>query len=264
MPRSRSLRVVGLALCFGLIGCYTGGVPQGEETASTGEASTGDASTGDGSSSSSGDASGSGDESGDVSTSAADTGVDADSDDTTTTGEPTTSTTEEPTTTTDDPSTTSTTGEPEGYCAPTADWQAGWSALEDEVVTIANQRRAEGANCGSKGSFGPAGPLKMDPLLRCAARMHSKDMVDRDFFSHDNPDGESPWDRIAKTGYGGYSGAGENIAAGSATAAAVIDQWMNSDGHCANIMNPAFNWIGVGYYPGGGYGHYWTQVFTQK
>lgn len=136
--------------------------------------------------------------------------------------------------------------------------------MEEEVVTIVNQTRSQGANCGSKGDFGAAGPLTMHPLLRCAARMHSKDMVDRDFFDHTNPDNESPWDRIAKSGYGGYQNAGENIAAGSGTAAGVVDQWMNSDGHCANIMNPAFNQIGVGYYPGGQYGHVWTQVFTKK
>jgi len=151
-----------------------------------------------------------------------------------------------------------------GYCAADDDWMGSWATLEDEVLTIVNQKRSQGANCGSEGSFGAAGPLTMDSLLRCAARLHSQDMVDRAFFDHTNPDGESPWDRIEKTGYGAYQNAGENIAAGSPTAAGVVDQWMNSDGHCANIMNPAFNQIGVGYYPGGQYGHVWTQVFTKK
>ncbi|HEY8376537.1 MAG TPA: CAP domain-containing protein, partial [Nannocystis sp.] len=77
-------------------------------------------------------------------------------------------------------------------------------------------------------------------------------------------DGESPWDRMAKAGYGNYKTAGENIAAGSATAAGTMDQWMNSDGHCANIMNPNFQHIGVGYHPGGQWGHLWTQVFGAK
>ena len=161
-------------------------------------------------------------------------------------------------------STSTTTGGMGAYCDGDDDWMGSWASLEEQVVEVVNQKRSEGANCGSEGSFGAAGPLVMHPLLQCAARMHSMDMVVRDFFSHTNPDGESPWDRIAKTGYGGYANAGENIAAGSATAAAVVDQWMNSDGHCANIMNPQFNEIGVGYYPGGQYGHYWTQVFTKK
>jgi len=151
-----------------------------------------------------------------------------------------------------------------GYCEAADDWMGAWSTLEDEVLALVNQRRAEGANCGGQGSFGPTGPLTMDPQLRCAARLHSKDMVDRDYFDHTNPDGESPWDRMEKTGYGGYSNAGENIAAGSATAAGVIDQWMGSDGHCSNIMSPDFDDIGVGYYPGGEYGHVWTQVFAKK
>src|SRR5690606_32923140 len=141
----------------------------------------------------------------------------------------TTSTTTDPdtttTTTTTDPSTTSTTGEqnpdvPEvPYCGPAAMWDPQWSQLELDVLALVNEFRAQGANCGAEGNFGPTGPLTMDPALRCAARMHSKDMSDRDFFSHTNPDGESPWDRMGKTGYGGYKAAGENIAAGSPNAA---------------------------------------------
>ena len=146
------------------------------------------------------------------------------------------------------------------YCASVADWDGGHTQLENEILEIVNQRRAEGANCGSAGSFGPAGPLTMNPALRCAARVHSKDMVDRNFFDHTNPSGESPFQRMAEAGYN-YSTAGENIAAGNSTAAATMDQWMNSDGHCGNIMNPAFTELGVGYYPGGQYGHMWTQVF---
>lgn len=150
------------------------------------------------------------------------------------------------------------------YCDPAKPWDPAWKKLEEDVLAIVNEKRAQGADCHSEGMFGPAGPLAMNPALRCAARMHSKDMVDRNFFSHTNPDGELPWDRMKKAGYGPYTNAGENIAAGSATAAGTMDQWMNSDGHCANIMNPDFKEIGVGYYPGGKYGHVWTQVFGAK
>lgn len=192
-----------------------------------------------------------------------------------TTGEPDptngTTTTGDPETTTNDPSTTSTTGNsnpdvPDGvpYCEPAETWDPAWKQLEEDILALVNEVRAQGANCGSKGNFGPAGPLTMNPALRCAARMHSKDMSDRNFFDHTNPDGESPWVRMGKAGYGGYSNAGENIAAGSANAAGTMNQWMNSDGHCANIMNPAFQHIGVGYHPGGQWGHLWTQVFGAK
>ena len=146
------------------------------------------------------------------------------------------------------------------YCMEYADWNPAWSQLEQEILDIVNQRRSEGANCGSAGNFAPTGPLTMHPALRCAARKQSKQMVENDFFDHTTPWGEGPADRISGAGYNGFTW-GENIAAGNSTAAATMDQWMNSDGHCGNIMNPDFEDIGVGYYPGGGYGHYWTQTF---
>ena len=197
-----------------------------------------------------------------------------------TTGAQTTDPVPEPMTT--DPSTTTdagdetTTDDPEmpppppvdvpdnGFCGDVAAPAAGWAQLELDVLEIVNQVRAQGANCGSKGAFGPAGPLTMDPALRCAARKHSADMAARNFFDHTNPDGESPWDRMGKAGYGNYSNAGENIAAGSPDAQGTMDQWMGSDGHCANIMNPSFEHIGIGYSTGGQYGHLWTQVFGAK
>jgi len=146
------------------------------------------------------------------------------------------------------------------FCMDVAGFDAAWSTMEEEILDIVNQRRAEGANCGSAGSFGPAGALTMNPALRCAARVHSKQMVTENFFDHSTPWGETPWDRMAAAGYQ-YSSAGENIAAGNSTAASTMQQWMDSDGHCSNIMSADFTEIGVGYYPGGGYGHYWTQAF---
>jgi uncharacterized protein YkwD len=146
------------------------------------------------------------------------------------------------------------------YCMDVADWEESWTQLEDEILVIVNEVRSQGASCGSEGSFGPAGPLTMNPALRCSSRKHSKDMNDRDFFAHTNPSGEEPWDRMQQAGYS-YSWAGENIAGGNATADATMQQWMESDGHCANIMSPDFTEIGVGYYPGGQWGHLWTQNF---
>lgn len=195
-----------------------------------------------------------------------------------TTGDATTAPmTTDPSTTTTDPgdgTTTDDSGMPpppppvdvpdNAFCADVAAPPAGWGQLELDVLAIVNQVRSQGADCGSKGAFGPAGPLTMDPALRCAARKHSADMAARNFFDHINPDGESPWDRMGKAGYGGYSNAGENIAAGSPDAQGTMNQWMESDGHCANIMNPSFEHIGIGYSTGGQYGHLWTQVFGAK
>ena len=148
------------------------------------------------------------------------------------------------------------------YCIQVKNWDAGWVEFENEVLALTNQERAAGANCHSEGVFGPANPLSLDILLRCAARNHSYDMAERDFFAHTNPDGYDPFDRIDETGYL-WVGAGENIAAGSPTPADVISGWMGSDGHCANIMRPGYTELGVGYYmqPVDTYRHYWTQAF---
>lgn len=145
------------------------------------------------------------------------------------------------------------------HCAPTDEWDPAWSAQEDAALEAVNVERARGASCGGI-SYAPTHALLMDPALRCAARLHSKDMADRDFFSHDNPSGEDPWERIGAAGFTGFAG-GENIAAGRDSGQGTVDQWMESSGHCANIMNPDFQFIGVGYYPGGQYGHLWTQTF---
>jgi uncharacterized protein YkwD len=139
-------------------------------------------------------------------------------------------------------------------------WPEAHADFEDEVVRLVNLERARGGNCGARGSFPPSGPLRMHPILRTVARAHSKDMAVRAFFAHTNPDGATPFDRIRAAGYVG-SPQGENIAAGQRTPAAVMMSWMGSDGHCANILNPSYRDIGVGYTTGGRYGTLWTQVF---
>ena len=140
------------------------------------------------------------------------------------------------------------------YCASVAGFTS--TDLEDEILVIVNQHRAAGATCGGQ-AMAPVAPLTMAPSLRCAARVHSKDMVDRGYFDHTNPEGEEPWDRMERAGYA-WSTAGENIAAGNGTAAATMGQWMNSAGHCRNIMNGDFTDIGVGHVEAGAM---WTQVF---
>ena len=145
------------------------------------------------------------------------------------------------------------------YCDPTLAWQAESVGLELEVLAIVNQERAKGATCG--GEVMPSvGALSMDDSLQCAARMHSLDMNLRSFFDHSNPDGDSPGDRMDAAGYTGNSW-GENIATGDNTAAGVMTGWMSSPGHCKNIMNGKYTLIGIGHYPGGTWGHLWTQTF---
>jgi uncharacterized protein YkwD len=123
-----------------------------------------------------------------------------------------------------------------------------------------NQWRASGANCGSQGSFGPAPALTWNSLLAQAATGHSQDMVDHNFFSHTGFNGSTLGQRIDATGYA-WSWIGENIAAGQTTVNQVVDGWIASPGHCANIMNPNFVHVGVACVRGTSantYPTYWT------
>jgi uncharacterized protein YkwD len=147
------------------------------------------------------------------------------------------------------------------YCDDARQWDDQWTELEEQTLALVNALRSEGADCRTAGNFGPSQPLTMDPALRCAARVHSADMNTREFFEHTNPSGESAFERMELAGYA-FSTAGENIGGGAIDAEAVMAQWMGSDGHCSNIMNPAFRDIGIGYHPGGEHGHLWTQTFA--
>ncbi|MEV7342011.1 CAP domain-containing protein [Streptomyces sp. NPDC093544] len=119
-----------------------------------------------------------------------------------------------------------------------------------EVVALTN---AERAAAGLR-------PLSVDPLLTNAAQAHSDDMVARAFYSHVSPDGTQPWDRAAAAGSTRRT-IGENIACGQRSPAEVVLGWMNSPGHRANILKPAFTHIGIGLAGGGKMGTYWTQLF---
>ncbi|MFG3440198.1 CAP domain-containing protein [Nonomuraea sp. NPDC047897] len=125
----------------------------------------------------------------------------------------------------------------------------GASSVEDAVVKLTNQARA------SKGCR----PLVHDPKLHTAAERHSADMAARGFFDHSSPDGRDPGDRVKASGFAPISTWGENIAMGQRTAAQVVQGWLDSPGHRANIMNCAFTHIGVGHVTKG---PYWTQVFA--
>lgn len=150
----------------------------------------------------------------------------------------------------------------EADCGPCT-WPQDQAREEEAMVQMVNDFRAMGARCGAR-SYGPAGPVTMNAELRAAARGHSTDMADNNYFDHTSRDGRSPWDRIREAGYQG-SGVGENIAAGNASAQATFQQWVNSPGHCANMMNGSANEMGLGYAVGDArFRHYWTQVFGRR
>lgn len=124
------------------------------------------------------------------------------------------------------------------------------TAYEQEVVRLVNQIRTQN---GLK-------PLTHDWELSRVARYKSQDMKDNRYFSHTSPTYGSPYQMMKSFGIS-YRTAGENIAHGYATAQAVVNAWMNSPGHKANILNAGYTHIGVGYVPSG---NYCTQMFIGK
>lgn len=115
-------------------------------------------------------------------------------------------------------------------------------------------------------------PLKVLSALTAAARHHAMDMAVDNYFSHDSMDSAGgqltlacgTFDRISLW-YKGWSNAGENIAAGFNSPQQVMDGWMKSDGHRANILNPNYTELGVGYYSGSGqFPAYWVQDFGAR
>ncbi|MGY4894216.1 CAP domain-containing protein [Micromonospora aurantiaca (nom. illeg.)] len=125
----------------------------------------------------------------------------------------------------------------------------GLSAELQKVVTIVNQERAK-AGCKA---------LTVNAKLNLAAQRHSQDQADHKKMDHTGSDGSQPWDRVKAAGYS-YRMVGENVAWNYQTPAAVMEGWMNSEGHRKNILNCSYTQIGVGVARSNG--PYWTQVFA--
>ena len=138
----------------------------------------------------------------------------------------------------------------------------GLTDFQAEMLQRVNAQRASGGNCGTRGSFAPSVALQWHGALDQAAAAHSLDMATQNYFAHDGLDGRTPAQRAEAAGYD-WRTIGENIAAGYPSVQAVVDGWMASDGHCANVLNPAFRDIGVACVPGtpaSTYGTYWTMA----
>ena len=122
-------------------------------------------------------------------------------------------------------------------------------SLQDEVVYLVNiERQAYG--CPT---------LTIAFPLAYISQVHSEDMAARGYFAHDTPEGASPQDRGDAVGYGG--GVGENIALGPDSSVEVVEVWMASDSHRANILGCDYRETGVGVAPSSSGGYYWTQDF---
>jgi uncharacterized protein YkwD len=134
--------------------------------------------------------------------------------------------------------------------------------LSARVLELVNQARANGARCGER-SFGPAPPVKFSRLLANVAYDHAADMATQDYFEHKDPAGHTPADRVRAAGYREKL-VGENIAYGPQSADEVVKGWMDSPGHCENIMDLRFGEMGVAFAAGHGDkgGLYWVQVLA--
>ena len=135
-------------------------------------------------------------------------------------------------------------------------------SIAAEATHLTNQARASRQQCGDR-SFDAVSSLSWNQQLAEAALAHSRDMAANNYFDHTNLEDESPGVRITRTGYSAMTW-GENIAAGYGSVSRVIEGWIDSPGHCANIMNAGFTEFAVAYAenPNSTYGTYWTMVLA--
>ena len=134
--------------------------------------------------------------------------------------------------------------------------------LASRVLDLVNEVRARGARCGER-AFAPAPPVKLSGTLAGVALGHAADMAEHNYFEHQDLTGHSPADRVRAVGYQEKL-VGENIAYGPKSADEVVQGWLDSPGHCENIMDPRFAEMGIAYAPGHAskHGLYWVQVLA--
>jgi uncharacterized protein YkwD len=134
--------------------------------------------------------------------------------------------------------------------------------LASRTLVLVNAARARGADCGDR-AFAPAPPLRLSATLADVALGHAADMAAHDYFEHQDRAGHSPAERVRAVGYR-ESLVGENIAYGPETPEEVVRGWLESPGHCENIMDPRFTEMGIAYSPGSASrrGLYWVQLLA--
>lgn len=145
------------------------------------------------------------------------------------------------------------------YAAPAA---AQAPMLASRTLELVNRVRARGARCGER-SFAPAPPVRLSDALAHVAFGHASDMATHNYFEHEDLAGHSPADRVRAVGYREKL-VGENIAYGPKSADEVVQGWLDSPGHCENIMDPRFAEMGIAYAPGRASkrGLYWVQLLA--
>jgi uncharacterized protein YkwD len=142
---------------------------------------------------------------------------------------------------------------------------ASQRATGQVILDAVNAVRATGYTCGAR-SFGPAAPVTWNDELAQAALAHSQDMASHHYFNHRGSDGGFAGERAHQAGYN-WRRIGENIASGLRSPEDAMAGWLDSPGHCANLMDPSFTEMGAGYAvnPNSKAGTaYWTQVFGRR
>jgi uncharacterized protein YkwD len=137
-------------------------------------------------------------------------------------------------------------------------------AVSSRVLELVNAARSGPRKCGRR-QFAATTPLALDATLGRVAEAHARDMARRGIMSHEGSDHSTAADRVARAGYPWRSVA-ENIASGQTGAADVVRVWLESPGHCANLMSPDMREMGVAYAfdPSSPGGTYWVQVFARR
>jgi uncharacterized protein YkwD len=137
------------------------------------------------------------------------------------------------------------------------------AAAAARVLELVNAARAVARDCDAAHHFEAAQPVAASPSLDAVALDHSRDMAEHRKLGHPGSDGSAPADRVTRSGYA-WRGVGENVASGQQTADAVVKGWLESPGHCENIMEPRFTEMGVAFAlaPDQNPNIYWTQVFA--
>src|SRR5262249_19517432 len=130
-----------------------------------------------------------------------------------------------------------------------------------KILALVNEARAEPRECGTR-HYAAVRPLRWNATLAQVASSHASNMAQENFFSHIDRQGQSPGQRVARAGYL-YRSTGENIAGGPETPEDAVRSWIESPGHCANLMSPGYTEMGAGLSTDkrSKLGIYWVQVF---
>lgn len=151
-----------------------------------------------------------------------------------------------------------------GAVALSADTSCGQSGFRADLLAQINQARQTARICGTQ-AMPAVAPLGWNDALFSAAARHARDMADNNYFSHTSLDGRTLGQRVTAEGYN-WRTVGENIAAGPGSVSAVMQGWLDSPGHCRNIMGSVFTEVAVSCVARSGsrYGRYWVMVLGTR